>query len=164
MMTGVTKKAYIKSPLGWIEIISEKGQIAKIAFCEKAQASDSGCRSLQLACEELKAYFEGNIRVFSFPMQQAGTSFQQSVWEALLTIPFGRTCSYLDLALKLGDSKKVRAVGTANGSNRLAIVVPCHRVIGSNGKLVGYAGGLDRKRWLLNFEQNQYSGQLQLFD
>lgn len=95
--------------------------------------------------EQLIQYFNGQRRVFELPLNQTGTPFQQEVWNLLVTIPFGKTISYLDLARKTGDSKATRAVANANGRNNIAIIVPCHRVIGSNKDLVGYAGGLWRK-------------------
>jgi methylated-DNA-[protein]-cysteine S-methyltransferase len=107
---------------------------------------------LHLAYSQIKDYFENGLRQFTFPVLQEGTHFQQAVWNELKTIPFGKTISYLQLAKNLGDPKKIRAAGSANGKNNIAIVVPCHRVIGSDGNLVGYAGGLWRKEWLLIHE------------
>jgi len=107
------------------------------------------------ACiQQLVEYFAGKRKTFSFLIQQEGTVFPQRVWSELKSIPFGETISYLGLAKKRGNSKAIRACGTANGQNNIAIVIPCHRVIGSNGKLVGYAGGLWRKKWLLIHEAN----------
>jgi methylated-DNA-[protein]-cysteine S-methyltransferase len=113
-------------------------------------------------CEQLNEYFEGKRKEFTFPMLQEGTCFQRDVWDQLLTIPYGKTISYADLAQKMGDIKKIRAVGTTNGKNSLAIVVPCHRVIGSNNHLTGYAGGLWRKQWLLDHEAKHSRGVQQL--
>ncbi len=114
---------------------------------------------------QLQNYFEGNIR--SFPIlsqsQQSGTAFQQRVWKELCNIPFGKTISYLQMAKNLGDEKCIRAAGTANGKNNLVIIVPCHRVIGSNGNLVGFAGGLWRKQWLLEHEAKLANGLQLLF-
>jgi AraC family transcriptional regulator of adaptative response/methylated-DNA-[protein]-cysteine methyltransferase len=107
---------------------------------------------LDLAQEQLKAYFEGELRTFDVPLHTPGTVFQNKVWEMLQTIPFGKTLSYETLAQKIGNPKAVRAMGTANGANRIAIIIPCHRVIGKNGQLTGYGGGLERKKWLLDFE------------
>ena len=104
---------------------------------------------------ELEEYFAGRRRVFEGPIRFSGTEFQERVWNALLTIPYGETRSYLDIAKRLGDPKAVRAVGAANGSNPISIVVPCHRVIGSNGSIVGYGGGLPRKTWLLAHERGE---------
>lgn len=113
--------------------------------------------------EQLIQYFNGQRRVFELPLNQTGTPFQQEVWNLLVTIPFGKTISYLDLARKTGDSKATRAVANANGRNNIAIIVPCHRVIGSNKDLVGYAGGLWRKKWLLEHEMKVAYGVQTLF-
>ena len=104
---------------------------------------------------QLDEYFAGRRRDFELPLEYPGTPFQQRVWSTLLTIPYGETWSYLEMARKLGDIKATRAVGTANGMNRIAIVIPCHRVINANGKLGGYGGGLWRKQILLNLERGQ---------
>ena len=102
--------------------------------------------------EQLDAYFAGELQDFDLPLAPHGTPFQLRVWDELTRIPYGQTISYLELALRLGDRKLVRAVGTANGRNPLSIIVPCHRVSGADGTLVGYGGGLERKRWLLDHE------------
>ena len=109
-------------------------------------------KELKGAVLQLKDYFEGKRNHFDFPLNPEGTPFQQKVWSALLEIPFGKTVSYLELSKKLGDVKAIRAVASANGKNPLWIVVPCHRVIGTDGSLTGYAGGLWRKKWLLEHE------------
>lgn len=103
--------------------------------------------------EQLEAYWRGELRTFDLPLTATGTPFQQKVWTALRTIPFGETWSYAQLADEIGQPSAVRAVGAANGRNPIFLVVPCHRVIGSNGTLVGYAGGLDVKRFLLDHER-----------
>jgi methylated-DNA-[protein]-cysteine S-methyltransferase len=102
--------------------------------------------------KQLKEYFEGSRKEFDLPIQQNGTVFQQSVWKELLAIHYGETISYLQLARNLGNIKAIRAAASTNGKNKIAIVVPCHRVIGSNKQMVGYAGGISRKRWLLMHE------------
>ena len=104
------------------------------------------------AREQLDAYFAGDLEEFDLPLALHGTEFQRRVWDELARIPFAETISYKELALRLGDPKLVRAVGLANGRNPVSIVIPCHRVIGADGTLVGYGGGLDRKRWLLDHE------------
>lgn len=113
--------------------------------------------------EQLIQYFHGERRVFELVLNQEGTSFQQEVWSLLLTIPYGKTISYLDLARKTGDPKATRAVASANGRNNIAIIIPCHRVIGSNRDLIGYGGGLWRKRWLLEHEMKYAYGVQTLF-
>jgi len=109
-------------------------------------------RWMNQAANELLAYFAGNLRVFTVPLDMQGTDFQLRVWNELLKIPYGETRSYAQIAEAVGRPKAVRAVGAANGSNPLAIIVPCHRVIGADGSLTGYAGGVARKRWLLEHE------------
>lgn len=113
--------------------------------------------------EQLIQYFNGQRRIFELPLNQPGTSFQQQTWNLLTAIPFGKTISYLQLAIKTGDPKATRAVANANGRNNIAIIVPCHRVIGSNRELTGYAGGLWRKKWLLDHETKIMYGVQTLF-
>ena len=108
---------------------------------------------LQQAAAELDEYFEGTRRSFDVPLDPVGTAFQQQAWAALRTIPYGETVTYGEQAERLGDRRKARAVGAANGRNPISIIVPCHRVVGSNGALVGFAGGLDVKAWLLDHER-----------
>jgi methylated-DNA-[protein]-cysteine S-methyltransferase len=104
------------------------------------------------ASRQLAAYFAGELRDFDLPLAPDGSDFQRQVWDALRQIPFGETTSYMAIAKRIGDARHVRAVGTANGRNPISIIIPCHRVVGSDGSLVGYGGGLDRKRWLLDHE------------
>ncbi|TDN87355.1 methylated-DNA-[protein]-cysteine S-methyltransferase [Salegentibacter sp. 24] len=114
-----------------------------------------------MAAEQLESYFKGNLEKFDLKLKPEGTDFQQKVWKAISAIPFGKTCSYLELSRKLGDEKAIRAVASANGKNPIWVIIPCHRVIGSDGTLTGYAGGIHRKQWLLNHENN--ISQLSLF-
>jgi methylated-DNA-[protein]-cysteine S-methyltransferase len=107
---------------------------------------------LRESARQLAAYFEGALRDFELPLAPDGSDFQRQVWHELVKIPYGGTISYLALARRIGDARHVRAVGTANGRNPISIIIPCHRVVGSDGSLVGYGGGLERKRWLLNHE------------
>lgn len=144
----------INSPLGSIIIEGTTEAISRIEFTipqtEKNHTSD-----LHNNCiKQLNEYFEGTRTDFNFPIDQEGTPFQQEVWKVLPTIPYGQTISYIQLAKQLGDEKAVRAVAGANGKNKIAIVVPCHRVIGNNNTLSGYAGGLEKKKWLLQHEHN----------
>ncbi|MDU1904868.1 MAG: methylated-DNA--[protein]-cysteine S-methyltransferase [Dysgonomonas sp.] len=104
---------------------------------------------------ELADYFQGNLKEFTVSLDMVGTDFQKQVWNELLKIPYGKTVSYQQQANSLGNPKSVRAVANANGMNKIAIIIPCHRVIGTNGTLTGYAGGLDKKRWLLNLENQE---------
>jgi methylated-DNA-[protein]-cysteine S-methyltransferase len=110
---------------------------------------------LREALRQLRAYFKGDLQRFDLPLAPHGTAFQQRVWRELLAIPYGETISYGELARRIGNAGASRAVGLANGSNPISIVIPCHRVIGASGKLTGYGGGLDNKRWLLALERGQ---------
>jgi len=145
--------AYIKTPVGTAKIEGDAGGVASISILdEPVEATVGISENLAQAVSELREYFDGKRCDFTFRMNPKGTDFQKSVWKELLEIPFGTTASYLELSKKLGDIKAIRAVASANGKNPLWIVVPCHRVIGSNGSLTGYAGGLWRKKWLLEHE------------
>lgn len=134
---------------------ANENAIEHISFCEENIKKEHNESSLTKdAVKQLIAYFDKRLKQFELPLEMRGTPFQHKVWTALQQIGYGKTISYLDLAKRMGDVKCIRAAGSANGKNPFAIVVPCHRVIGKNGSLVGYAGGLHRKQWLLNFEQN----------
>lgn len=158
---------YYHSPVGLLKISGTDNYISEVSFYDKAQKAEGKKKNLPpmiITCiEQLIQYFHGERRVFEFPIHQPGTPFQQSVWNELMTIPFGKAISYLDLARKTGDIKATRAVANANGKNNVAIVVPCHRVIGSNRELVGYGGGLWRKKWLLEHEAKIAYGVQTLF-
>ena len=110
------------------------------------------------ARRQLEAYFAGELFTFDLPLAPRGTPFQEKVWEALRTIPYGKTASYRDIAIQVGNPTAVRAVGAANGRNPISIIVPCHRVIGADGSLTGYGGGMERKRWLLDLENRVAAG------
>lgn len=156
----------VDSPLGSIFIEESDDHIQQIRFLEEGESPETSEEDhiLQKECkQQLKAYFDSKLQKFDLPLHFKGTEFQNKVWKKLIEIPFGKTLSYGELSKNLGDPNYVRAVGNANGKNPIALVVPCHRVIGSTGNLVGYAGGLGRKKWLLDFEGNQISGQGQLF-
>lgn len=144
--------AQIKTPLGIAIITGDESGISSISVSEQDTISAIIPSVLQEAVEQLNEYFEGKRSDFSFKMNPKGTEFQQKVWSALLEIPYGKTRTYLEQSKILGDVKAIRAVASANGKNPLWIVVPCHRVIGSDGSLTGYAGGLWRKKWLLEHE------------
>jgi methylated-DNA-[protein]-cysteine S-methyltransferase len=155
-----TQLTQLTSPLGTMLLAACANQLIGIWFEGQAHlpdlsscAPDAGLPMLQQAKAQLQDYFAGQRRQFDLPLNLAtGTAFQQSVWQALLAIPFGSTCSYGQLASRIGQPQAVRAVGAAVGRNPLSIIVPCHRVIGANGSLTGYAGGLDRKTALLQLE------------
>ena len=147
------KTVFINTPLGFTEIQGDENGISKIhVMNEDVEISTKIPEELKEAVLQLQDYFDGKRKEFTFTINPIGTEFQKKVWQELLQIPFGKTCSYLDLSKKLGDVKAIRAVAAANGKNPLWIVIPCHRVIGSDGSLTGYAGGLWRKKWLLEHE------------
>ena len=147
------KTVFINTPLGFTEIQGDENGISKIhVMNEDVEISTKIPKELKEAVLQLQDYFDGKRTSFTFPLNPSGTDFQKKVWQELVNIPYGKTCSYLDLSKKLGDVKAIRAVAAANGKNPLWIVVPCHRVIGTNGSLTGYAGGLWRKKWLLEHE------------
>lgn len=144
--------ACIKTPLGIATIIGDENGISVISVADKGEVTAAIPEVLQESVSQLNDYFDGKRNDFTFKLNPKGTDFQQKVWKGLLEIPFGKTLSYMDLSKKLGDVKAIRAVASANGKNPLWIVVPCHRVIGTDGSLTGYAGGLWRKKWLLEHE------------
>jgi methylated-DNA-[protein]-cysteine S-methyltransferase len=144
--------AFIKTPLGVAKIVGDESGIAEISVLNDGEISESIPAILQEAVQQLHEYFQDKRADFNFKLNPQGTEFQKRVWQELLSIPFGKTMSYLDLSKKLGDVKAIRAVASANGKNPLWIVVPCHCVIGTDGSLTGYAGGLWRKKWLLEHE------------
>jgi len=152
--------AYIKTPLGIAKIMGDENGISVISILDKGDILATIPVVLQEAVSQLNDYFEGKRTDFTFKLNPSGTEFQQKVWKGLLEIPFGKTMSYLELSKKLGDVKAIRAVASANGKNPLWIVVPCHRVIGTDGSLTGYAGGLWRKKWLLEHENPSNQGSL----
>ncbi len=153
---------YIDTPIGWLEIKTSANLLLNISFVEKAAINSSTQpKILQQTEIQLKEYFAGKRKIFNLVLNPSGTEFQKEVWKWVEKIDFGKTTSYLDIAIKTGSSKNTRAVGTANGKNPIPIIIPCHRIIGSNGKLTGYAGGIERKCWLLQHEI-QFSKNLKL--
>lgn len=164
---------YYHSPVGLVKMVSSGGFINEIIFLDRKDEinldkNEQSATSidnviLEDCSRQFDEYFSGKRTAFELPLQQTGTPFQQDVWNELTKIPFGKTISYLQLARRIGNVKSIRAVGTANGRNNLSIVVPCHRVIGSDGSLTGYAGGLWRKQWLLEHENRHANGLRLLF-
>lgn len=144
--------AYLNTPLGTAKITGDLNGIAQISILSEGEITLDIPPILSESIAQLQEYFDGKRTDFNFKINPQGTPFQQKVWQSLLEIPFGKTLSYMDLSKKLGDVKAIRAVAAANGKNPLWIVVPCHRVIGTDGSLTGYAGGLWRKKWLLEHE------------
>jgi methylated-DNA-[protein]-cysteine S-methyltransferase len=150
--------AYCDSPLGRLKVSADTIGIVGVRFIDDTPETQPVATSNSMITDciaQLNAYFSGKQQTFSLTLAAKGTEFQQKVWTNLRTVPYGSTASYLHIAKAVGNAKAVRAVGSANGKNPLAIIVPCHRIIGSNQKLTGYAGGLWRKQWLLHFEQQQ---------
>lgn len=144
-------------PLGPVRITSNGSAITSVLFIDaETEAAAAPSDPLVAECiRQLEAYFAGSLTQFDLPLAPEGTEFQKKVWAELQKVPFGRTASYGDLAHRLGDPNLTRAVGAANGSNPIAIIIPCHRIIGADGSLTGYAGGLWRKQWLLRHESRQ---------
>ena len=144
---------YVETPLGITKIVGDQDGITHVSILDNSEnTSDNIPESLLECVTQLKAYFNNQLNTFDLKLNPEGTDFQKKVWKQLSKIPYGKTISYLDLAKQLGDAKTIRAAASANGKNPLWIIVPCHRVIGTDGSLTGYAGGLHRKQWLLNHE------------
>lgn len=157
--TPVTVTATVPSPLGPLTLAARRGRLVRLEMSGQAHSRPRGGgwvedpAALRGVAEQLDAYFTGELTVFDVPVELEGTPFQRRVWDALLAIPYGETWTYGQVAEKVGNPRASRAVGLANGRNPVAIVVPCHRVIGADGSLTGYGGGLDRKVFLLEHEQ-----------
>ena len=161
---------FLSTPIGTARITGDKSGVTAISVLDEPLPDLPLAKNLpeplQAAYDQLTAYFNGARQTFDFAINPIGTEFQRRVWEALREVPYGQTMSYLALARQLGDEKAIRAVAAANGRNPLWVVVPCHRIIGANGHLTGYAGGLWRKQWLLEHEgarRKSGEGQLSLF-
>jgi methylated-DNA-[protein]-cysteine S-methyltransferase len=148
------KTAFINTPVGILELKGDAEGLASVLFKDEENdvVSEKIPKELKDAALQLQEYFEGNRKEFNLKLSLEGTDFQKRVWEELQQIPFGKTTSYQQMANTLGDPKVIRAAASANGKNPISIIIPCHRVIGSDGSLTGYAGGLHRKKWLLEFE------------
>lgn len=148
-----TETAFFSSPLGFIELSATNGTVTKLVFCDGNPAEQIP-EALIDAVNQLRSYFSGNLTSFSLPIRPEGTPFQQSVWKILCSIPYGKTMSYGEIAVSLKLKNGARAVGIANRTNPISLLIPCHRVIGKKGELTGYAGGLWRKEWLLKMERS----------
>lgn len=147
---------FLETQCGWLRLVMDDIGLCAVDFVEEPSAPASwkaDGQRLSPFISQFSEWFSGQRQQFDLPLSQHGTAFQRQVWQALMQIPYGTTCSYADIAERIGNPKAVRAVGLANGRNPLPIIVPCHRVIGRDGSLTGYAGGLERKRWLLAHEQ-----------
>ena len=143
----------VQSPIGPLALQSDGQALTALRFGSTGdEAPQASCPVLEQAAQELREYFSGGRKVFTIPLSPTGTDFQRSVWSALLDVPYGATTTYGAIAAALGNPRACRAVGLANNRNPIPIFVPCHRVVGSDGRLTGYAGGLDVKRFLLELE------------
>jgi len=156
-------EAVIKSPLGNLKLIEEDEALTEIRFSKNTPINLPKSEILMNVKQQLDGYFAGNQKKFDVLLKPKGTEFQQIVWQELLTIPYGKTISYMDLAKRLGDPKCIRAAASANGKNPIPIIIPCHRVIGSNGEMTGYAGGIQLKKALLTLEKAAVMDQLTIF-
>ena len=144
--------AYYPSPIGLIEVGATRAALVTLYFVEEPRQENTSSSLLATVIHQLGEYFAGARATFDLSLHFQGTAFQRQVWQQLLTVPYGQTLSYQEIANALGNPKAVRAVGAANGQNPISIIAPCHRIIGSNGNLIGYGGGLWRKEWLLKHE------------
>ena len=152
--------AYFKTPIGTAKIVGDENGISAVTVIDDAiETSTEIPEVLQDCAQQLSEYFNGSRKKFKLKLNPKGTDFQKKVWNELLLVPYGKTKTYLEQSKQLGDVKAIRAVASANGKNPIWIIIPCHRIIGSNGSLTGYAGGIWRKKWLLVHENpsNQQS-------
>jgi len=153
----------IHSPLGNIKLVEDNNQLNEVIFTDQEITPMPDCALLKETKKQLINFFKGELKEFKLSLNPVGTEFQQKVWRQLQLIPYGTTISYQELANRLGDPKTIRAAASANGQNPLAILIPCHRVIGSNGDMTGYAGGIHRKQELLKLEGAEVMNQMSLF-
>jgi methylated-DNA-[protein]-cysteine S-methyltransferase len=144
--------SHYASPIGTIVVRAHDTGVLSVSFSESAGQPSLPNLLVKQAIAQLDDYFRGKLTAFTIPLAPEGTAFEELVWQSLRGVAFGDTCSYRDIATRLQNPKAIRAVGRANGANPIAILIPCHRVIGSDGSLTGYAGGMHRKRWLLDHE------------
>lgn len=166
MADALIHTVYYHSPIGSILLEAEGEQLTVVSFRDDISISETGTTTssaLQATIKQLDEYFAGNRKQFDLPLQPTGTAFQQKVWDQLLKIPYAETVTYLHMAKRLGNVKSIRAAASANGKNPIGIIIPCHRVVGADGKLTGYAGGLHRKQWLLEHEAKMAGKQSSLF-
>ncbi len=157
---------FLETDFGYLKIQADDHHLREVIFLDKPEPEASPNEITKLTLKQITEYLEGQRKEFQLPLMAEGTAFQKKVWEELCNIPFGTSISYLELAHRLGDPKVIRAAASANGKNPISIIIPCHRVIGSDGSLVGYGGGLHRKKWLLKHENHpiyRYK-QLGIFD
>lgn len=148
----IFEESVMNSPVGDLQIVTYQDSLLTLHFLDSKQAKPIIKGYGKVVIDQLQEYFDGQRQHFHLNLNPQGTNFQRIIWDLLCKIQYGKTISYLELAKQYGDIKAIRAIGTTNGKNPIAIIIPCHRVIGSDGSLTGYAGGLDRKRWLLDHE------------
>lgn len=154
-------EVFYQSPFGILNILGEEEGISEISYSDNNKLPDTKIPDvLEKYIKQLDEYFSYKREVFGLKLKIRGTDFQKRVWEKLLNIPFGKTVSYMDIAMQVGGKDSIRATANAIGKNKINIVIPCHRVIGTNGSLTGYGGGLRKKAWLLNFENKVKQGNL----
>lgn len=158
----MTGRAYYSSPIGPLLIESKDDKITVVGFNKSEALEENHTPVIEQCLSQLDEYFFQGRKFFDVELDPVGSDFQRRVWNELLLIPYGKTISYEALAINVGDINSIRAVGLANGQNPIAIIIPCHRVIGKNGDLIGYGGGLENKTWLLQHE-GAFSEQLKLF-
>jgi len=145
--------SFYNSPIGYLKIFANDNGIFEIDYVSEINEDSTNCTYIEQCIFELDKYFNGKLKQFSIKLDIRGTNFQQKVWNSLLKIPYGQTMTYKQIAFDIGNEKASRAVGNANNKNKIPIIIPCHRVIGSNNAMVGYAGDVWRKEWLLNHEK-----------
>lgn len=141
-----------ETPIGFVRVVANDSGIRSIGFHQQPEAEPNASPVTDEAIYQLRSYFLGELLEFSLPIAPNGTMFEREVWSQLSKVPYASTCTYLDIAKRMNNPKAIRAVGRANGANPIAIVIPCHRVVGADGSLTGYSGELRRKRWLLDHE------------
>lgn len=155
---------YVNSPVGLLKIETDEKQLLSISFVSSPENdSDFQPEILDETARQLEEYFKGRRKKFDLKLAPEGTLFQQKVWQQIIKVEYGETATYQKVAQQVGTEKHTRAVGLANGQNPIPIIVPCHRIIGANGKLTGYAGGIDRKKWLLQHEMKFSTAKGKLF-
>ena len=148
-------RGHIESPIGTVEIITDDSGVVSVFFVENKGEETEKNEMLKKTEKQLTEYFDGTRKDFDLELSLEGTDFQKKAWNELANIPYGETISYMEQSERIGNVKAIRAVGGANGKNKISIILPCHRVIGKNGSLTGYGGGLDKKKWLLDFEKSR---------
>jgi methylated-DNA-[protein]-cysteine S-methyltransferase len=163
--TSQLKTYYYHSPIGWIELKSENETLYSLVFVDEDAKNEDDQPDVffQTCIDQLSAYFNGSLHSFDIPISYAGTAFQIQIWEELRNVAYGEMASYEELSIKVNNPKAIRAVANANAQNKFHLLVPCHRIIGKNGSLTGYAGGIWRKQWLLDHEAKISGKRLSLF-